>query len=75
MKGRHGPGFILGLHLPLEDAMGFILVVTLLVLGLGIGAVYCRSWPSGANSRGHSGEWRKQSRRRTSTAQVARLTR
>jgi hypothetical protein len=38
MRGRHSAGFIFGLHLPLEDAMGFILVVTLLVLGLGIGA-------------------------------------
>jgi hypothetical protein len=32
------PRFHFGLHLPLEDAMGFILVVTLLVVGLGIGA-------------------------------------
>ena len=35
LKGRHGPSFILGLHLPLEDAMGFFLVVTLLVTCVG----------------------------------------
>ena len=35
---QHSPGFILAYTCPLEDAMGFILVVTLLVLGLGIGA-------------------------------------
>ena len=38
MRGRHSPGFNLAYTYPLEDAMGFILVVTLLVLGLAIGA-------------------------------------
>ena len=64
MKGGTAPGFILAYTCPLEDAMGFILVVTLLVLGLAIGAALLPSWPSGANSRGHSGERRKQGRHR-----------